>query len=140
MTTLLNQIQAMQLEARKARQTDKATLLTTLYAEAVAVGKNDGNRESTEQETLAVVQKFLKNNLEFQNVANEPKRIELQKEEAILRQFMPQMLSEAEMVAVVDAIKATTPNMGAIMKYFKEEYAGQYDGKVLSKIVANALK
>ena len=94
MTTLLNKIKTMQLEARKAKQTDKATLLTTLYAEALTVGKNKANRDSTDQEVQEVVQKFLKNNRDFQKVANESKKIELQKEESILLQFMPKMLTE----------------------------------------------
>lgn len=139
MSTRLNQIKDAQLVARKAKQTEKATLLTTLYAEAMTVGKNQGNRDSTDQEVLAVVQKFLKNNLEFQKVANEAKLIELQQEEAILKQFMPKMLSEDEMIAIIDAVKATSPSMKEIMAYFKDEYAGQYDGKMLSTLVKNAL-
>lgn len=138
MTTMLNQIKNAQVEARKARQTEKATLLTTLYAEALAMGKKE-NRESTDAEVLAVVQKFLKNNLEFQKVATKNKVIELQQEEAILKQFMPSMLTEDEMIAIIDAVKATSPNMGQIMAYFKEQYAGQYDGKVLSTLVKQAL-
>ena len=49
---LINQIKSDALEARKARQTNTATLLTTLYSEASMVGKNDGNRESTDAEVL----------------------------------------------------------------------------------------
>jgi len=44
---LINKIKSDSLEARKARQTDTATLLTTLYSEASMIGKNLGNREST---------------------------------------------------------------------------------------------
>lgn len=140
MTTLLNKIKTMQLEARKAKQTDKATLLTTLYAEAMTVGKNKANRDSTDQEVQEVVQKFLKNNRDFQKVANESKKIELQKEESILLQFMPKMLTEDEIIALIEAARATTPNLGMIMKYFKDEYAGRYDGAVLSKLVKEALQ
>ena len=53
---LINQIKSDALIARKARKIDTATLLTTLYSEASMIGKNLGNRESTDQEVLQVIE------------------------------------------------------------------------------------
>ena len=61
MTSLLKQLQADQLNARKARDSIKATLLTTVLGEAVKVGKDDGDRDPTDTEVMDVFKKFVKN-------------------------------------------------------------------------------
>ena len=58
---LLETINQDRNEARKMKYTATATLLTTLYSEAQMVGKNDGNRETTDAEVVAVIKKFVKN-------------------------------------------------------------------------------
>ena len=58
--TLIERIKEDNLAARKNRDQVRATLLTTLFSEAVSVGKNAGNRETTDAETLAVIKKFIK--------------------------------------------------------------------------------
>jgi hypothetical protein len=55
----MEQIKAKQIAARKSGSAD-AGLLTTLLGEAAMVGKNAG-RETTDQEVVAVVKKFVKN-------------------------------------------------------------------------------
>jgi len=65
---LINKIKSDALEARKARKTNTATLLTTLYFEASMVGKNLENRESTDQEVLQVIEKFIKGANEVKNI------------------------------------------------------------------------
>ena len=57
---ILEKIKNASLAARKAKEALAATLLTTLYSEAVNVGKNNGNRDTTDAEAVAVVKKFLK--------------------------------------------------------------------------------
>ena len=59
--SLIQDIKSASLVARKARETKKAESLITLYSEASMIGKNDGNRESTDAETIAVIKKFIKN-------------------------------------------------------------------------------
>ena len=144
---LINQIKSDSLEARKARQTDVATLLTTLYSEASMVGKNLGNRESTDQEVLQVIEKFikganevknilLKNNKDVSNVDNEIK---------VLSKYLPQKMSYNELTNVVrDIIEAlkdinSEVQMGKVMSVLKNSYGGAYDGKMASEIVKKEL-
>ena len=68
---LIEKIKEDSLRARKDRNTWKANLLTTLYAEASMIGKNKGNRVSTDEETTAVITKFLKNAQETKTVLTE---------------------------------------------------------------------
>ena len=59
--TLIERIRADQLQARKDKDTIKVNLLTTLIGEAVSIGKNNGNRETTDAEVIALTKKFIKN-------------------------------------------------------------------------------
>jgi len=144
---LINKIKSDSLIARKARQTDTATLLTTLYSEASMIGKNLGNRESTDQEVLQVIEKFVKN-------ANEVKEILLKNnkdagnvisEIIVLSKYLPQKMSREELENVVrDIIEAlkdvnSEVQMGKIMSVLKNSYGGIYDGKLASEIVRKEL-
>lgn len=57
---LIEKIKADSIEARKAKETVKANLLVTLLAEVTKVGKDKGNRATTDEEAIAVIKKFLK--------------------------------------------------------------------------------
>jgi len=68
--TLMEQIKTAQVTARKTGA-QEASLLTTLLGEAAMVGKN-ANRETTDQEVVAVVKKFVKNIDENYHSTNQP--------------------------------------------------------------------
>jgi uncharacterized protein len=64
-----------------------------------------------------------------------------QVEISILDSYLPKQLTEADMLAKINELKAggIEANLGAYMKAFKTEYEGQYDAKVLSNLVKSAL-
>lgn len=131
--TLLKKIKDDQLLARKERDTVVASLLTTLYAEAVRVGKDDGNRETTDKEVVAVIKKFLDNNkLSRDNIDDTDRLHVLAIEEAILNAYMPAQLSTEQLKALVD--KTKFPQIGDFMKYLKDNHAGEYDAKLASTL------
>lgn len=138
MNTLSN-IKADQLAARKAKNTNEATLLTTLLSESVIVGKNQG-RESTDEEVIAVVKKFLKNNTQYLSdigASNPELKAKLEEEKSILSRYVPAQMEQYQMELIVAEIITSNPtlNMGGIMKHMKANYDGQYDGKMLSSVV-----
>jgi len=145
---LISQIKLDALIARKARQTDTATLLTTLYSEASMIGKNAGNRESTDAEVLQVIEKFVKN-------ANEVRIILLKNNKGvgyvdneilILSKYLPQKMSYEELGHVIRGIikglrKDKSPKlMGEVMSMLKILHGGEYDGKMASEIVRKELE
>jgi uncharacterized protein YqeY len=98
------------------------------------VGKNAGNREPTDEEVVAVVQKFLKNIKETLSVIGlHEDRAAFEYEAEILKQFLPRQMCKDELV---DLAK-TCINMPSFMQLLKKEYSGQYDGKVASEIARN---
>lgn len=144
---LMDQIRAAQLEARKTRNATKAGLLTTLIGEAAAIGKNDGNRETSDSEVVAVIKKFIKNidlTLEaMQGRGRHDDEAVMIAEKEILEKFLPSQLSEDQLKAIVVALKneydAGPKDMGKILGTLKMRHSGQYDGKMASDITKTVL-
>ncbi len=146
MTTLLERIRQDSLAARKARESDKALFLTTLLSEAGRVGKDDGNRESTDAEVTATMKKFIKNTDETLRVlpVGSAARVQPEAELAILNAYLPRQASEAEVRAAVGRFVAelterNPKRMGVVMGKLNAEFEGNFDKGVASKLVKEAL-
>jgi len=143
---LLGELRKMMMKAKLEKDTVKGNLLSTLVAEAVMVGKNDGNRETTDAETIAMIKKFLKNVNETLALMDEmgKDKTETLREKEILESLLPKQLSEEELAKVIEEIVATLPDksprqMGNVMAELKKKYDGQFDGKIASGLVKKAL-
>lgn len=135
--TLMELIKTKQITARKAGLTE-ASLLTTLLGEAAVIGKNAGNRETTDSEVVAVVKKFVKNIDETVKALTE-RGVDASAflaERTVLEQFLPMQLSENYLIEVAKC----QPNMPAFMKHLKENFAGQYDGKLASTVAKSVFQ
>lgn len=132
--TLLQTIKSDQLTSRKNKDRVQASVLTTLIGEASIIGKNDGNRESTDAEVMTVIKKFVKGIDESLSYGASE---QLEIEKVVLTRYLPTELSDDRLSELASAyIKNNSDhNMGQVMKYFKETHPGQYDGKTLSAIV-----
>ena len=144
--TLIEQIRADQIAARKQRLTEKAGQLTTLLAEAERVGLDDGKRESTDAEVIAVVKKFIKNLEDTMGVladGDSSVRVKLEEERDLYNEYLPAQLDEAQLKAVIDDIigdqEKSMKLMGSTMKTLKERHGGEFDGKLASTLVKQAL-
>ena len=132
MSTLIEQIKADQLTARKARQKTAASILTTLIGEAEAIGKKADNRAPTNQEVLATIKKFIKG---IDEVLTHSIKDELAtKEKQILEGYLPKQMEIPELQDKISEIIKENhyqmKQMGMVMKELKEKYNGLYDGKV----------
>jgi uncharacterized protein YqeY len=136
--TLMERIRADQLQARKSKDATAIGLLTALKGEAERVGKDMGNRETTDEEAIAMVQKFLKNARETQGLAPSDK---IAAEIKLLEAYLPQQMSPDELREVVLTVRRENPaaNMGVVMKHLKDNFGGRYDGKTASQVVKDAL-
>ncbi len=136
---LLKTLKEDNLTFRKAKDTVGANLLTTLVSEASMIGKNDGNRESTDQEVIRVIKKFLDNAKETYDIMIKGgvAPTEIEREISILKSYLPNQMSEDDLRDAINNFRHDNPtaNIGLIMKYLQINYAGLYDGKVASQIV-----
>ena len=143
--SLLAQLKKDSLLARKAADSVRATLLSTLIAEAEMVGKNAGNRESSDDEVQQTIRKFLKNNQEAVAVIKDADRLAvLAQESAILTSYLPPMASEAEVKAfIADTVAGladrSPKQMGAVMSALKGKFGTSFDAKQANAWVKEAL-
>lgn len=125
---LIQKIEKEKLEARKSRDTLKATLLSTLLGEVNQIGKRE-NRATTDVEAEVVIRKFIKD-IDF--MINNGGLVDLFIEKKILLSYLPPQLSQDELKEIL--IKhfymfGNKPAMKDIMKFLKENFQDRYFGK-----------
>lgn len=153
---LMDQIKKDWTTARKARETTKAILLSTLYSEALAVGKNDGNRLTTDEEVISKTKKFVKDISEtIDRLENEDSTsynsfalagavTKFTQERNWLEVYLPKQLTEKELLAQITLITenpeiTSVKQMGLVMKELNENFYGRFDGKKASEFVRGML-
>lgn len=151
--TLLDKLLADQKAARLEKVNKdpvKISLLTTLYSEAVNVGKNKGNRASTDEEVMSIIKKFVKGtneNIEIYEKTSKAEALETaRKELAILQTYLPQAVTPealeeyvANFVKDKQLKKEDKQTFGAVMKASKEHFGASLDGAVASKTIKEFL-
>jgi uncharacterized protein YqeY len=141
---MIKQIKKDQLQARKDHDKVKSGVLTALVGEISIVGKNDGNRETTEEEAIKVITKFSKGVQEIISLTkgkNQESYDAAVKELEIYNKYLPTLMTEDELVKVIGLFlqTETNPNIGTVMKHLKTSFAGKYDGKMASKVIKEIL-
>ena len=143
---MIAQIRKDWLTARKEKRVAEAALLSTLVSEITMVGKNDGNRETTKEETIKIIKKFIQNVEEIIKLKAESGADAAAEklEQEWLSRYMPKQMSSEELTAVINEIVGKLPEksmkvMGAVMGQLQKGHAGLYDGKEAAKLVKQAL-
>jgi uncharacterized protein YqeY len=158
MTTLLEVLKADRETARIKKNPIVTGILTVLYSDAVNVGKNQGNRLSTDDEVIAVIKKFIKGteqNIEIyeKSTATDEKEkskhaeaLDIAKQElAILVAYIPkaptlEVVKESIIKIMNDKVlKKDNSSMGVIMKELKVQYGSALDGASTSKLIKEIL-
>lgn len=137
-------------DAERALQSERAKKLTTLYSEAFMLGKNK-SRETTEQETIDTVRKFLNgvnDSLPYLAIRADDESIarlqELQIEKAMWESYLPKEPTEAEVAAVATETLAGLADkgpkaMGVIMEALKTRFGTALNRQVASAIAKQAV-
>lgn len=114
------------------------------FVAALKKERIDSRRQPTEADELTVLKRERKRRAEAILVYEQAGRTDLvdqeRYEEELLKGYMPEELTGAELQAVVDdavaATGAVTPrDMGKVMGWLKPKVAGRADGKTLSDMV-----
>ena len=150
------------MSALKARITDemKAALLggnrfrgdvlrnvkAAILNEEVSLGKRDEGLDDAEVEK--VLAREVKKRVESAELYRSNGRAELaepeEQEAEILREFLPEQLSEAELVAIVEDVVASMDDvsmqkMGQVIGVVKQKVGNAADGALVAKIVKEKL-
>ncbi|MEM7192568.1 MAG: GatB/YqeY domain-containing protein [Pseudomonadota bacterium] len=142
-------INAALIEATKARDTLRVSTLRLVSAaikDRDIAARGAGTEQASDAELLELLAKMIKQREESQKIYADAGRAELAEKEAeeaaIIREFLPQQLSDQDMAKAIDeAITETGASamrdMGKVMGVLKSRFAGQMDfGKASSAVKA----
>jgi uncharacterized protein len=137
--SVIEKLKAESMALRKTRNPVAASIQFAL-SEIEKVGKNNGNRETTEDEAIRVIQKqiaTIDENLKLN--LDDGRRIALNFEKQILSSVLPQMATDDE---VVDFLQETfggklaeIPKKGDIMRALRDEFGALVDMKKAGQLV-----
>ena len=103
---------------------------------ALSIEKRKEGAEMTDADMVAILQKTIKElNEEAENyvkVGNTAQAEEINTQKTMLEKYLPQMLSEDEIKAIIDGME--DKSIPSIMKHFKANYAGKVDMQLVNKI------
>lgn len=135
---LIEQIRIDMQQAKLAKETVKANILSTLYGEMFNQSKS--GKEFTAEDELKIIKKFVKNIDETLalEIPEETKK-KLCEEKSVLETYLPKQLSSGEIEKIVIELITEGKVMKDIMAHFKEKFNGQYDGRTVSEIVKSKL-
>ena len=142
-------VQQEMMKALKERQTERQAALSLLLSALKAAGK-DAQRELTEAEEDAIIQKEIKQTKETMESAPASRTDILEEcrfRIGVLSEFAPEEMGEEQIKAVIAAvleelgIDAPSPkDKGVIMKNLMPRVRGKADGAVVNRLVAELLK
>jgi hypothetical protein len=144
-------IKAATITAMKAGEKDRTAALRQISAKIKDrdIEERTSSKPTPDDElVVSVLQKMAKQRRESIEMFDAGGRTELaaveRAELAVIEAFLPQMLSEAETKAAIEAIKAETgassiKDMGTVMAALKARHGAVLDGKLASGLVKAAL-
>ncbi len=148
---LRDQLAATLKDAMKSKNAERLSTVRLIQAaikDRDIANRGAGKEEASDDEILQILAKMVKQRDESAKIYEENARPELAAKEraeiAVLHDFLPKQLSDAEVrsniAAIIAEIGAAGPkDMGKVMAVLKERYAGQMDFSKASGAVKEQL-
>jgi uncharacterized protein YqeY len=132
---IIQKLKEISLKLRKERSPLAASIQFAI-SEVENVGKNKGNRETTDDEAIRVIQKLLKTITENFNVTtNNDLKLRLAGETQILESVLPKMATKQELQNEILVLNDT--NKGNIMKHIKNKFGARADMKLVNQLIGD---
>lgn len=130
--SLLDEIKKGIISAMKTNNPVKRDILRLIKGEVERGGKH-----ATDEFILKTIKKVI-------DGLNETKGDNYEEQLSYLEGFLPKQLTEEEIATLVTELIAEKSfsgkkDLGLVMRHFKENYSGQYDGTIVSKVAASKL-
>lgn len=135
---IIDEIKKANLQAMKDKNTVARNLFSVVLnkVKLLEIAKRETGQALTDVDLVAILQKQAKELAEekenYAKVNNQLAVEELTKQEAIVASFLPQMMSEEEIEKII--MQMEDKSLPAIMKKFKEEFAGKVDMRVVNQV------
>lgn len=137
--TLIEQVKNRSIELRK-NKSGLASFSTYILSEIEKVGKNDGNRQTTDDEAISAIKKMIDRNKSNIAIAKDGYVVlKLEAENDLLRSFLPEMASKEEVENFLrKEFGLEIPlNKGIAMSAIKKKFGSLVDMKEASQIVTD---
>ena len=137
------------LKARESRKISTIRLIQAAIKDRDIANRTAGKDAVTDEEIMQILAKMIKQREDSARIFDEAGRPELAQQEreeiTVIKGFMPQQLSPAEMEKVCASVVAETGahglrDMGKCMNALKERYPGRMDFSKASGVVKELLK
>lgn len=132
-------IEKLKVEAMSLRKTRNpiAPSITFALSEIEKVGKNNGNRETTDDEAIKVIQKLIATIDENLKVTTDDgRKVHFNFEKQILSGVLPRMASEDEVRSFLkSSYVGVVPAKGDVMKLLRSNFGAKIDMKNAGTIV-----
>ena len=130
-------------DSLKSKDSVKTTTLRLLKSN-IKNKEIDLKEELKEEEIIKVLRQELKKRSEsikaYQEAGRDELRIQVEKEYKIINEYLPELMSEDDIIKIVEEIIATgLDNFGQIMKEVMIKTKGQADGALVQKIVKDKI-
>ena len=134
--TVIEKLKTESIKLRKERNFIAPAIAFAL-SEIDKVGKNAGNRATTDDEAIKVIQKLIATIDDTLKLdINDGRAIALRNEKRILSSVLPEMASEDDVRALLGEFFDEAPkNKGIAMKLIRDEYGAKVDMKRAGEIV-----
>lgn len=139
---MIKQILSDYLQARKDRDLVAINLLSVVIGDVETKTKHRmvEKESATDEEVTAVVNKILKGIkmvLATEGITKEAAGLALT-EQGLLMSYLPEMLEEVEIASIIE-VQPAFDSIADAVKYFKKNYPGQVDMKIVTRLVNKKL-
>lgn len=136
---LINDLKKANMVALKNKDEESRAALSVVISRYQTLASS-GKGEPTDADVLKIIQKVAKELDEEKESYVKAGRSEsaekIEKQKAAIVSFLPKMLSEEEIKEIIASLP--DKNIPAVMKHFKENYAGKCDMGLVSRLAKNA--
>jgi len=135
-------------DAMKAKEKARLTIIRTMLSAIKQIEIDSQKKIEDDAEILPILDKMLKQRRDSEKQYLEADRPELAEQEAyemsVIKEFLPQPLSEEEIIAILDEAIAQTgaasmQDMGKVMGMIKPKMQGRADMGSVSKLIKQKL-
>lgn len=139
--SVVTKLKKESMKLRKERSPVASSIVFAI-SEIEKVGKNNGNRETTNDEAIKVVQKIIATIDDNLKHADDGRKIHLNYEKNILQSVLPQMVTDEEVIAFLKSkyvfahAADDMPRKGDIMKELRGNFGALVDMKRAGQIVS----
>ena len=139
--TIIEKLKQERIEARKNKDNALSSFFALVISEVEKIGKDAGNRLTTEDESVRVIEKTIGNIEQNMVVTSDVIKNELAMQISILKKYIPEKVSEDVVRQFIVDLYKDNPdiNKGIFMKELKGKFGSSVDMKVTGSIVDEVL-